>query len=213
MKYTLLLVLLHFALPALTQTKPRSFSVGISTGTSLSSFAGAKSPFAAMDYQPSVQAGLMAGILVEYAITRQLAIETGIYYEEKGVRVDAKRTGHTQYETYERQFVRKVDNDYLSLPILLRWQSTGKWYWSAGAGGFLAMLQSAKIYGMEREKITALNGPSGSIGGNFSSEGYADFRTNGKERTHKLDYGLALGTGIHYGLNSRLKLSLRTLLR
>ncbi len=215
MKYIFLVVLLVFTLPTLGQSKPHSFSVGIRMGTSLSSFVGAKSPFAKMDYQPDTKAGFMAGVLVEYTITRHFAVQTGINYEEKGVNVNAKRTIRNEYSMYESQFIREVDNDYFSLPVLFRWQSTGKLYWSAGAGGFLALLQKSRIYGMQYEWRKNFNPSPNTIGGYLHSPSgsHSTFRDDGKYRTHKLDYGLVLGTGIHYGITSHIKLSLDTQLQ
>lgn len=213
MKKVLLLAGLLATQFAFAQQKTNSLELGIQAGTSLSSLLNAKSPFATLQPRAGVQVGFMTGISAQYRFSRHFAIQTGLVYEEKGARVKASSTVRDERGWSSTQFSRKVDNNYLTLPFLVGWQTTGRLGVAVRAGGFVSRLISSHIRGKDSQHVVrSFNLPNTLPSLPGGSTLVSEFSGNFTPRTFALDYGGSFGGSVFYALNDKLKLSLNALL-
>jgi hypothetical protein len=194
------------------QQQTNSLELGIHAGTSLSSLLNAKSPFATLRPRAGVQVGLMTALSVQYQFAPHFSVQTGLVYEEKGARVKASANSRSEWSRYSTEFSRKVDNAYLTLPLLLGWQTTGRLGVAVRAGGFVSRLVYARIRGKDSQTVVSLFTPPNSLPSLPSSTSVSEFSGDFTPRTFALDYGGSFGGSLFYALNDKLKLSLNALL-
>jgi opacity protein-like surface antigen len=212
-KILLLFLLLPFQLTH-AQNQACTLEIGISAGTSLSSLVKAKSPFSTMHPRADIQAGLMKGISARYNFTEHLAVNTALTYEAKGTKVEEKTHTENVQMRNEQIFIREISNNYLTFPLLLSWQSSGRFGLYGQAGGYASLLIRSKIYGMDSNRLLIKgNSFPGNLptlpGENIEK---SEFSIDGKSRTHTVDYGYAVGGGVYYAISDKVKLSLNALL-
>lgn len=195
------------------QHKTNALEAGIHAGPSFSSLLNAKSPFSTLSPRAGVQIGFTTALSVQYRFSRHFALQTGLVYEEKGARVKATSDVRSERGWSSTHFSRKVDNAYVTLPLLLGWQTTGRLGFGVRGGGFVSRLIYARIRGTDSRTAISYYNPPNSLpsvpGGNTST---AQFSGDFAPRTFPLDYGVSLGGGVFYAPNDKLKLSLNALL-
>lgn len=195
------------------QQQTNALEVGINAGPSFSSLLNARSPFSTLRPRAGIQVGFTTALSVQYRFAPHFAVQTAVVYEEKGARVKASSDVRSERGWSRSEFSRKVDNDYLTVPLLLSWQTTGRFGVAVRAGGFVSLLLNARIHGKDSRTAVSFYNPPNSLpavpGGNSSiSEFSGDFAS----RTFSLDYGGSFGGAVFYALNEKLKLSLNALL-
>jgi hypothetical protein len=213
MKKALLFASLLATQFAFAQQKTNSLELGMNAGTSLSSLLNAKSPFVTLRPRAGVQVGFMTGISAQYRFGRHFSVHTGLVYEEKGARVKASSNVRTEQRWSSTEFSRKVDNAYLTLPLLLSWQTTGRFGVAVRAGGFFSRLMYSRIRGKDSQTVVSLftlPNTLPSLPGVSTS--VSEFTGDFTPRTFALDYGGSFGGSLFYALNDKFKLSLNALL-
>ncbi len=213
MKKALLLAGLLATQFTFAQQKMNSLEVEISAGTALGSLFNVKSPFAALQPRAGVQVGFSAAVSAGYRLGRHFGVRTALLYEEKGVRVKAGQTTTSGPSRVEQHFSRKVDNDYLTLPFLLTWESTGKLGFGVRAGGFASLLIKSGIRGFDsRRQFGGFRLPNSLPPPSFATGTESRFVVDAGPRTNRVDYGGAFGGSLFYTPNDKLKLTLNALL-
>jgi|GEM_PF-2888369 len=213
MKKILLLAGLLATQFSFAQHKMNALELEINAGPSFSSLLNAKSPFATLRPRAGIQVGFTTALSVQYLFAPHFAVQTGVVYEEKGARVKASATVRNERGWSRSEFSRKVDNDYLTLPLLLSWQTTGRLGFGVRAGGFVSVLLNARISGKDSRTGVSYYRPPNSLpsipGGNSSR---SEFTADGTSQTFSTEYGGSFGGTVFYALNEKLKLSLNALL-
>lgn len=134
------------------------------------------------------QYSFSAGLSVEYFVCKHLSIKSGLAYERKGAQtyrypMDDIIDGYWPPNNMDK----KMNFDYLTLPILGSFSTKGKIKFYMDAGIFLGFLVSQK-------DIIAADGSNPELINN----NYAAVR--------KLDFGLSLGLGLRMPLTKKLLL-------
>lgn len=204
MKSALLLAGLLASQFSFAQQKNHSLELGLHAGPGLSSLLRPKSPFSPLSPRADIRVSFTTGVSARYHFSRHFAIHSALLYEEKGARVNADVTLIQEQSRTEISFVRKVNNHYLTFPLLLAWQTTGRLGWAVRGGGFASLLIDSDIFGSENQQVL--------LGSGMGLQRYDQFTANGVPRTARMDYGLAFGETVSYALNDKLKLSLNSLL-
>lgn len=189
---------------AFAQQQPNSLELGIHAGPSFSSLLRPKSPFSNLSPQAGIRVRFTTGLSARYRFGRHFAIHSALLYEEKGARVKADVTLIQEQSRTEISFRREINNNYLSFPLLLAWQTTGRLGWAIRGGGFASLLIDSDISGKERQRVFYSTNMATGIDNRFWADGVP--------RTARLDYGLAFGETLSYTFAGKLKLSLNTLL-
>jgi hypothetical protein len=146
--------------------------------------------------------GISAGIDAGYFIQDDLSVETGMFYETKGINLNYSntQTGYTPNggvlkETYKT----KIQNNYLTLPLQIRkYLFKSKNLFIAG-GVYAGYLISSKVTFLNQKTITDENG--------LLTEYYFlidNKKDTDKEYTNKFDFGLAIGAGYFKKISGRL---------
>jgi hypothetical protein len=204
MKRVLLLASLLATQFTFAQQKNHSLELGLHAGPGFSSLLCPKSPFSPLSPRAGIRVNFTTGVSARYHFSRHFAIHWALLYEEKGAHVKADGTLIREQSRTEISFWREVNNNYLTSPLLLAWETTGRLGWSIRGGGFASLLIDSDIYGTERQRVF--------YGANMATLMVNQFRADGVPRTAGLDYGVALGETVSYAFTDKLKLSLNTLL-
>jgi hypothetical protein len=214
MNKIILIILLLYAQLVNSQNKINGLELGVNAGTSFSSIMNAQSPFYSLHPQASMKIGFMTGLSAKYNFTQQLAIKTALSYEEKGATLESYTIFENERMRDEQIFSREINNDYLTFPLLLSWQTKSKISLYAHSGGFISLLINSRIRGIDNRKFISKDNFFPENLPAYSEENIEkfEFDTDGKSRTHKIDYGCAVGGGVYYKINDKLKFSVNSLL-
>jgi hypothetical protein len=193
------------------QQRPHSLEAGLNAGVSLSSIRNAKSPFSTLSPRVGSRVSYAGSVSIKYRFTPHLALQTMIGYEQKGATLHADEKVNTEQLKRETTFDRKVENDYVTIPLLLTWQSTGRLSVGAGGGGSIAVVLRSGISGSDfqsQAKYATL--PNGAF---TPIEGYtvkSNFRADGLERTRRMDYGCAVVGFVSYAVSDKVSFSIHS---
>ncbi len=169
-----------------------------------------------VDYQTQFiqdhRIGVSAGVSLEKYVKNDVSLLIGLNYETKGI--DLKYRVNPLFmdiedPAYEKGYLKtKVNNKYLSAPILVRKYFVPKQIFYAQAGVYLAYLTGSNIsIGASRTAPTQfqLTGPNGvaiaSGGSNVTPFSITD---KSKDNTHLFDYGISAGCGLKLPLSNRI---------
>lgn len=169
-----------------------------------------------VDYQTQFiqdhRIGVSAGVSLEKYIKNNVSLLIGLNYEAKGI--DLKYRVNPLFididdPAYEKGYLKtKVNNKYLTAPIIVRRYFFPKQIFYAQAGVYLAYLTSSKI-SVDAARTAPiqyqLTGPNGvaiaSGGSNVTPFSITD---KSKDNTHLLDYGVSAGCGLKLPLSNRI---------
>lgn len=128
------------------------------------------------------------GVSVNYSFYRQISIQSGLYFSEKGA---VESINYESNSPSVKQTSIHYSSEYLTMPILIRYSTKGQVRFFANTGMYLGYLLN-----YEMSQFT-INEPAGPI-------------EDLKEETNSIDAGLTLGIGIQIILPiiERLSLSL-----
>ncbi len=193
------------------QPKTNSLEAGLNAGVSLSSIRNAKSPFSTLSPRVGSRVGYAGNVSIKYRFTPHLSLQTLIGYEQKGATLHADEKVNTAQLKRETTFERKVENDYVTIPLLLTWQSTGRLSVGAGGGGSVAVLSRSSISGSDfQSQARYATLPSGVLS---PIEGYtatSHFQADGLERTRRMDYGCVLVGFVSYAVSDKVSFSIHS---
>lgn len=164
---------------------------------------------ATFDYNTSlfkdINTGICTGITFEYFITNNISINSGLYYEAKGTNLDYNTTKSLYYNPTTMTDYRinetcqiKIDNDYLTYPLLFRKYFFKKNNLFIEEGVYFGNLISSHITIYQEKSAIDNTFP---YYYHFSMDNIKDEE---KEFTNKFDYGISFGTGYHKNLTSKL---------
>lgn len=150
--------------------------IGLNTGATLFNFRGNS-----VVENSDSKIGFLAGISFEYYMNENISIKTNLNYERKSL---SQSGGYYDENGIFIEMEANIHYDYLTLPILFKYEfgNTNNFY--VNGGPFLGLLLNAKIKGdnSPSDDITSLN--------------------------KKIDGGLSLGIGTKFQLNSKNILSI-----
>ena len=148
--------------------------------------------------------GISAGISLEKYLKNDVSLLFGLNYDGKGIDLEYKGSNYLKENdnpVFEKgHLLTKVNNKYLSVPIVIRKYFAPKQIFYAQAGIHLAYLTSSEIsVDYARAALTELQVDGmmdiddGLAGTNFTSFSLKD---KSKDNTHLFDYGLSAGCGL-----------------
>ena len=180
---------------SLTYGQDSKFAVGFTVTPTITSLKGAIKPPISFNNgydQTTVFYGsqyrFSAGLSVEYFICKHLSVKSGLAYERKGAQtyrypMDDVIDGYWPPNNMDK----KMNFDYLTIPILGSFSTKGKIKFYMDAGIFLGFLVSQK------DLIAADGSNPERIDDNYAT-------------VRKLDFGLSLGLGLKIPLSNKLLL-------
>lgn len=153
------------------------------------------------DYKVSllkdVLTGISMGIQLEYFIKKNLSIQSGIYYESKGINLNySNRTvisttpGDIASESLDEKYKIKFNNNYLTIPILFRKYLSKKQHVFFEGGIYTGYLISSKITVQNKKTVSDATRVLSQY--TFEINNHKDIK---KEYTHIFDFGFSAGAG------------------
>jgi opacity protein-like surface antigen len=131
--------------------------------------------------------GFSTGLSIDYFLTSQFSIKSGLAFERKGSKIDMYMLDGSGNEMGTQEA--KFNYDYLTLPILASYSTKGKTKFYIDAGPYLSFLLGQKT--------------------TYEAVGSIPERTeDGSESTKKIDLGLSVGAGLYIPLGDNLILDL-----
>ena len=154
--------------------------------------------------------GLAVGISLEKYITNDVSIWLGLNYEAKGIDLNYKGSKYLKEDgnpIFEKgHFGIEANNNYLSVPIVIRKYFVPKQIFYAQAGIHLAYLTASEISvdaaraALIESQVTGSTGVNlGAIGSDIPS---LTIKDKSKDNTHLFDYGISAGCGLKLPLGS-----------
>ncbi len=158
------------------------------------------------DYQTSlfkdIFVGISVGIQIEYFLTNNLSIHSGIFYEEKGIDLNYYNTrdGYLEgisgeiSEVYERNII----NKYVIAPFLLRKYLIERNKIFVEGGIYTGYLISSEITILDEKTVIRETGFL------FASYGFDNEKDTEREFTNRFDLGFVIGTGFIKNISPEL---------
>ena len=173
-------------------------------------------------YNPTLQLGLEFNVTKWFASNQKWGIRTGLRFEGKGMKTDAKvKNYYTQIDESDGRQTKgfftgnvrtDMKNSYITFPILLTYKSGEKWKLSAGLT--FSGLIDKDFHGYVYEGVLREGSPIGSpVEFEGTARGIYDFSSSlnrfqwGAEigTEHKINNHLIVYTDLNWGLNGLFK--------
>lgn len=154
---------------------------------------------AAKDLRP----GFYAGVFLEIKLKNRLSLEPGLAYTQKGIDLDFSSTTESASSQYTYRFVRSINTDYISIPIVLKYSLDRKerFYIIGGIYDAFAIktrIKDASIYTTATYNLNTAYLPSRSQSVTRVTQ----------INTRVFDCGLVGGAGFSLPLSSRFSIGL-----
>lgn len=177
----------------LNYSQDSNIKFGIHAGLNYSTFYGYDIP-AAFDpvYSESPTFSFLGGINFEYQIKEKLSLKLELNYERKSQKADNNiEITDTNGYTQRYNFTSKKNNDYLVLPIMLKYNFGNKNSFYANGGPFIGYLLKSNF-----------TNDLGDI------EGINNDTIDTTDLNNKTDFGLAIGLGKMIEINEKNSISI-----
>lgn len=153
-----------------------------------------------------VLTGISMGIQIEYFIKKNLSIQSGIYYESKGINLNYSNRkilnttlGDIASESLDEKCKIKFTNNYLTIPILLRKYLSKKQHIFFEGGIYTGYLISSKITFLNKKTVSDATRVLSQY--TFEINNQKDTK---KEYTHIFDFGFSAGVGFIKNISKKL---------
>jgi len=189
----LLLSILLLLISFLNYSQNSNIKFGIHAGLNYSTFYGYNIP-AAFDpvYSESPAFAFLGGINIEYQIKEKLSLKFELNYERKSQKGDNNiEITDTNDYTKSYNFTSKKNNDYLVLPIMVKYNFGNKNSFFVNGGPFIGYLLKSNFTN-DLEDIEGINNDT-------------DDTTDLNSKT---DFGLAIGLGKMIEINGKNSISI-----
>ena len=153
-----------------------------------------------------VLTGLSMGIQLEFFIKKNLSIQSGIYFESKGINLNYSNRkilnttpGDIASESLDEKYKIKFINNYLTIPILFRKYLSKKQHIFFEGGVYTGYLISSKITYLNKKTVSDATRVLSQY--TFEINNQKDSK---KEYTHLFDFGFSAGAGFIKNISEKL---------